>query len=672
MRRTLRDRIDEWLKLTYRHDVLVGRAVRGLQLEAAALFDREVTRPLLVEVAGRLGGAQLRTGNLVRDLMPELVGLRTEIERVVHRGSDAIRRVTETRMEEIARGEVRWAETAARRVLGDEFAAGVQGRFGDGVPAQAVRSVRENTWLGDSTEKWFEKLLDRPTADKARAWVTTGVQQGLTIDEITRGLAGTKTQTGILDTGRVAARALARTSATHATTVSRTESFRALGVGYWRFLATLDQRTSLQCASEDGNIYPLGEGPVPPLHPNCLPGDSLVSTAGAIAGVAKRWFDGEVCVIRTASGRVLTGTPNHPVLTDRGWVAIGALAEGDNVVCDGGSQWGGVVDGDNENVPTAIHEVAEAFFASGDVASVPMPVSSPHFHGDAADGQVAVVGADRRLRPELHAAIAEHRRQLDLVGADHLGLTQGSARQLLMGMPLATDCVVSGTGEPGALLGAGSAHSRELLLGSVAEMPAVLGECSGKRRSAIHAELSGDGNGADAGIVQIDGDRRLGIVEIATAATDLGTGTMDGSVGTRLADAELAREILDGGSGPVFLDELVEVGRKRFAGHVYNLETTLGFYTANGIVTHNCRSVMVPAFSEDDEPVGKRASIKGQVPASTTFEEWVETIPRAEQDRYFGKTKAAAWRAGKLTLKDMLGRDMEPLTLAELRDLDRL
>lgn len=353
IRQTLRERIGEWLKLSYRHDVLVGRAVRGLQLEATALFDREVVRPLLVKVGGSLSSAQLRTGDLVRDLFPEMVGLRREIEQVVHQGSEAIRRVTEQRMGEIARQEVRWVETAARRVLGDDFGAGVAGRFGDGVPVQVERSVRENTWLGDTTEKWFEKLLDRPTADKARAWVTTGIKQGLSVDEITRGLAGTKAQPGILASGRSAAAALTRTAATHATTVARTDSFRELGVTHWRFLATLDQRTSLQCASEDGNVYELGEGPVPPLHPNC-------------------------------------------------------------------------------------------------------------------------------------------------------------------------------------------------------------------------------------------------------------------------------------------------------------------------------RSVMTPAFGPDDEPVGKRASIKGQVPASTTFEEWVETIPKDEQDRYFGKTKAAAWRAGKLTLKDMVGRDMQPLTLAELRELDRL
>jgi hypothetical protein len=34
-------------------------------------------------------------------------------------------------------------------------------------------------------------MLQGPTADSVRAWVNTGIQQGLTTDEIVRGLRGT-------------------------------------------------------------------------------------------------------------------------------------------------------------------------------------------------------------------------------------------------------------------------------------------------------------------------------------------------------------------------------------------------------------------------------------------------------------------------------------------------
>jgi len=35
------------------------------------------------------------------------------------------------------------------------------------------------------------------------------------------------------------------------------------------YVATLDGSTTIQCASLDGNIYPIGEGPMPPLHWSC-------------------------------------------------------------------------------------------------------------------------------------------------------------------------------------------------------------------------------------------------------------------------------------------------------------------------------------------------------------------------------------------------------------------
>ena len=34
-------------------------------------------------------------------------------------------------------------------------------------------------------------------------------------------------------------------------------------------MATLDSRTSLRCASLDGQVFPIGTGPRPPQHPNC-------------------------------------------------------------------------------------------------------------------------------------------------------------------------------------------------------------------------------------------------------------------------------------------------------------------------------------------------------------------------------------------------------------------
>lgn len=265
LREELRRRAGEWLSRFYRHEVLVARTVRGMQVEAVEEFNRAVVNPLLKAVGGTLSSFQPRGNDIVPQLFPEIAALRTEIDAVVSRGSDAVRRLTERRMQEIADQEVTWTTRAAKAATGDD-------RFGAVVEpkAQVSQAVQQRPWLGDSTEKWFVKLLAVPTADAVKAWVSTGITQGLTTDEIVRGLRGTKDQTGILaDKPTYAVAALVRTAATHASSVARAESFKSLGVGHWRFVATLDSKTSVQCAAQDGKVYEIGKGPMPPLHPSC-------------------------------------------------------------------------------------------------------------------------------------------------------------------------------------------------------------------------------------------------------------------------------------------------------------------------------------------------------------------------------------------------------------------
>jgi len=64
-------------------------------------------------------------------------------------------------------------------------------------------------------------------------------------------------------------------------------------------------------------------------------------------------------------------------------------------------------------------------------------------------------------------------------------------------------------------------------------------------------------------------------------------------------DAELAANILKGAFGPVLLDDVVQVRTTRFRGHVYNLETTDGFYVAQSIIVHNCRCTATYEVNND-------------------------------------------------------------------------
>lgn len=63
---------------------------------------------------------------------------------------------------------------------------------------------------------------------------------------------------------------------------------------------------------------------------NCLPG--FVKVAGTFNGAMRSWYEGAITKIIMSSGRTLTVTPNHPVMTTNGFVPAGMLNPGDEVI----------------------------------------------------------------------------------------------------------------------------------------------------------------------------------------------------------------------------------------------------------------------------------------------------------------------------------------------------
>src|SRR3990172_9383938 len=71
----------------------------------------------------------------------------------------------------------------------------------------------------------------------------------------------------------------------------------------WQWTATKDERTCPICGALDGQQFRFGGQHLPPptgSHPRCLPGNSLVMAIG-ISAASKRWFDGNLIIIHTAS-----------------------------------------------------------------------------------------------------------------------------------------------------------------------------------------------------------------------------------------------------------------------------------------------------------------------------------------------------------------------------------
>lgn len=277
-------------------------------------------------------------------------------------------------------------------------------------------------------------------------------------------------------------------------------------------------------------------------HPNCFPGGVQVSAPTGVSASDSRWYEGELVVIRTASGQELPVTPNHPVLTPEGWVAAGALKVGDSVLRHGARSQR-VHDGvgpHDQQVPASIGEVHRALLEASPVPAVRVPASPEQFHGDGFDSEVEVVFADRLLTGGKLPQLGDGFHDVPLV----------------VGGPTLSPLL---SGGPPLQIGLGAFHAPDGVVGS---------------RSVGGSDLGrGCGHPAPHGL----------------AGSDLSPASDEPVTDGGLTDAVDGRKLALSLAGQVTTDDVVDIGRREFAGHVFNLQTGGGWYVAESILVSNCR-----------------------------------------------------------------------------------
>lgn len=569
-------------------------------------------------------------------------------------------------------------ETVSNRTVEAMAAAGIPTTA---PTAETLRSLSQSILIeGSPLAAWWDKQAD-DTAFRFAGAVRNGVLLGETNEQIVRRVAG---EQGVIGLSRRNARTLVHSSIMTAANRARLETFRknakfAAGVSW---LATLDSSTCMRCAALDGKGWDFDGNPighklqfqVPALHANCFPADALVSPIGLIEGASKRWFDGEMAVIKTASGRNITCTPNHPILTDRGWVAAGLIDVGSNIVCDSRSDRGGLVGRNGDDIPTSIHDVAESFFSTSGMVPVPVPVSPEDFHGDGNGSDIAIVGANRLLGKTFETPFSQHFEEGFLVSGGRAGLVDlarsSAEAEFIEGHSSAFSGGMSSSDLGFALAGAHAAPTKCLGFGLASPSDTRLLQ-NQRDNHASGVVLPGnsalghptDVIGADA--ISIDDSSRAGWYFT----------TLQFTKDDAVADPSLAADFSSIQPGDVERDTVVERSFIGFSGHVYNLETSTGLYIAQGAITHNCRCVLsvipsrkaldeiFPGLADDIEAARDRATAQG--PQKVTMTEWLQRNADAAEE-ILGKRRVELFKKGELTLSELVTKGGRQKTLAEL------
>lgn len=140
------------------------------------------------------------------------------------------------------------------------------------IPEAQLAAIARRPIDGRQLADWAEGLERQGKLDVTAA-LNRGLTRGAPVAEIAREVRDA------LSVSTRAAETITRTAITHASSGARQEFAEAnadIVVG-WRFVATLDSRTSKGCAAADGRVFRIGEGPMPPLHPNCRSTSQLLT-----------------------------------------------------------------------------------------------------------------------------------------------------------------------------------------------------------------------------------------------------------------------------------------------------------------------------------------------------------------------------------------------------------
>jgi len=144
----------------------------------------------------------------------------------------------------------------------------------DSPSPKAIRDVvRAKPFEGRTLKEWAAKMAADDLA-RIESQIKIGMIQGESIDDISARVVGTpvlKGADGVTQMTRNQAATITRTAVNHIANQSRRLTFEENKDVFTSelYVATLDARTTPICRSLDGQLFDVGEGPIPPLHFNC-------------------------------------------------------------------------------------------------------------------------------------------------------------------------------------------------------------------------------------------------------------------------------------------------------------------------------------------------------------------------------------------------------------------
>lgn len=436
-----------------------------------------------------------------------------------------------------------------------------------------------------------DKVWSRRNLDSA---ITQGILQGESIPDIAKRLEA------VTDMNHKAALRNARTMTGSAENAGHYASYkRAENMGIElekQWIATLDSRTRTSHRYLHGETQPMDEpfsnGLMYPKDPsgepaevyNCFIPETNIGVDSKIIRSYKHRYEGEVISIKSSMGVNFTCTPNHPILTDRGWVKAKFLNKGDNLIVT--SCIDNEVSRRNPYINHAfprIDTIHELFYKFGGKRTSDLRVN---FHGDISTSEVEIITQKWFLWSDVYTCIRKRINKFLLKYTDTPLMRKRSFMK----------------------------HFGRVIRTTFSNISGMCKSFSIFHRCLSHTNIHGLGTIADSNIV-----------------------VNKNTLNNLPTNVVLPSEIKNRLASKIFVDNVVSVERSYFSGHVYNLQTDDNYYFVNSSISkndgnnngimaiaHNCRCRMISNVK------GYRRNLQDMYDESLmgmSYEEWLNAKP---------------------------------------------
>ena len=444
-----------------------------------------------------------------------------------------------------------------------------------------------------------DKLWNRRHLDSA---ITQGILQGENIPAIAKRLEA------VTDMNHKAALRNARTMTGSAQNAGHFASYKRaedMGIDIEKqWLATMDERTrtshrylhgetqKMEDEFSNGLMYPADPDGEPAEVYNCFIPETNIGVDSKIIRSYKHRYEGEVISIKSSMGVNFTCTPNHPILTDRGWVKAKFLNEGDNLIVTR------CIDNEvtrrnpyiNHAFPR-IDTIHELFYMFGGKRTSALRVN---FHGDIPTSDVEIITQKGFLWSDVYTCIRKCVNKF---------LFKDTNKSFLCKCPFME-------------------HFGRVVRTTFSNISGVCKSFSFIHRRVSHSHIHGLRTIADINVI-------------------FGKNT----VNNLPTNVVLPSEIKNGLASKIFIDDIVSVKRSYFTGHVFNLQTDDNYYfvnssiskngdNSNGImaIAHNCRCRMITQIDKYRTDWSDLKNRNNDKLGGMSYDEWKESRRKKKGD----------------------------------------